>query len=196
MDEAAGASAKQVVLLKARRFGDARGWFEELHSDARFAALGIDLRFVQSNQSFSAAPGTLRGIHFQAPPAAQAKLVRCVRGRIMDYAVDLRTGSPTYGRHVGAELTAERGEALLVPVGFGHAFLTLEPDCQVSYMVSGPYAPPLEGGVAWDDPDLAIDWPIPAGGPVLSDKDRVLPRLADFQSPFAYDGEPMRLVTI
>jgi dTDP-4-dehydrorhamnose 3,5-epimerase len=180
-----------VILIKTRRFGDDRGWFSETYAEAKYAALGVDVRFVQDNQSFSAAVGTLRGIHFQTPPHAQAKLVRCARGSIMDYAVDLRAGSPTYGRHVAAELSAENGDQLYVPVGFGHAFVTLTLDAEVAYKVSDVYAPDCDGGVRWDDPAIGIDWPLPAGGPVLSDKDKALPLLRDFHSPFAYDGRPL-----
>ncbi|MFN3352098.1 MAG: dTDP-4-dehydrorhamnose 3,5-epimerase family protein, partial [Brevundimonas sp.] len=135
--------------------------------------------------------GTIRGIHFQSPPHAQAKLVRCVRGRIIDYAVDLRKGSPTYGQVAFAELSGENGRQLFVPVGYGHAFVTLEPDTEVAYKVSDVYSAECDGGVAWDCPDIGIDWPLPPSGPVLSDKDRALPRLAEFDSPFAYDGVPM-----
>lgn len=188
----AGARANVVKLLKPRRFGDARGWFMETYSEAAAAAAGIDVRFVQDNQSYSAYSGTIRGFHFQRPPHAQAKLVRCVRGSIMDYAVDVRRGSPTYGRYVAARLTAEHGEQLFVPVGFAHAFLTLEPDVEVAYKVSDIYAPDCDGGIVWNDPTIAADWPLPPGAEVtLSDKDRVLPTLAAFDSPFAYDGQPL-----
>lgn len=181
----------KVRLLKPRRFGDGRGWFMETYSEASATLAGIQDRFVQDNQSFSAFEGTIRGIHFQTPPHAQAKLVRCVRGAIIDYAVDLRRGSPTYGHHVAAELTAEGGEQLYVPVGFGHAFVTLQPDTEVAYKVSGVYAPDCDGGIVWNDPALGIDWPLPPTGPVLSDKDKILPTLSDFDSPFDYDGEPL-----
>jgi dTDP-4-dehydrorhamnose 3,5-epimerase len=183
-----------VRLIETRRFGDARGWFSETYAEAKYAALGVDVRFVQDNQSYSAFAGTVRGIHFQTAPHAQAKLVRCVRGAIVDYAVDLRKGSPTFGKVAFAELSAENGKQLFVPVGFGHAFVTLEPDTEVAYKVSDVYAADCDGGVAWDDPDLAIDWPLPPSGAVLSDKDKVLPRLADFDSPFTYDGAPMAVI--
>ena len=180
-----------VTLLRPKRFGDARGWFTETYSETAAAAAGITDRFVQDNQSFSAFEGTLRGIHYQKPPHAQAKLVRCVRGSIMDYAVDLRRGSPTYGRHVAAKLTAESGEQLYVLVGFGHAFVTLGPDVEVAYKVTDVYAPDCDGGILWSCPTIAIDWPLPASGPVLSDKDNRLPTLAQFDSPFDYDGRPL-----
>ncbi len=139
----------------------------------------------------SAQVGTIRGIHFQRAPHAQGKLVRCIRGRIMDYAVDLRRGSPTYGRHVSAELSGENGDQLWVPIGFGHAFVTLEPNTEVAYKVTDVYAPDCDGGVIWNDPIIGIEWPIPASGPVLSDKDGKLPTLSDFDSPFDYDGRPL-----
>lgn len=181
-----------VKLFKTKRFGDARGWFSETYSVATLHRLGVDLTFVQDNQSWSAAVGTVRGIHFQKPPHAQAKLVRCVAGSVMDFAVDLRRGSPTYGRHVRALLSRDNGDQLLVPVGFGHAFVTLEPDSEVAYKVSDVYAPECEGGIIWNDPDIGIDWPLPGTGAVLSEKDRVLPALADFDSPFVYDGIPLK----
>lgn len=166
----------------------------ETYSETWAEAAGVRVRFVQDNQSFSAAEGTIRGLHYQRPPHAQAKLVRCVRGSIMDYAVDIRRGSPTYGRHVAVRLTAEGGEQLFVPVGFAHGFITLEPDVEVAYKVSDVYAPDCDGGLVWNDPQIGIDWPVPASGAVLSDRDRALPALADFQSPFEYDGRPMELL--
>lgn len=156
-------------------------------------SLGIDSTFVQDNQSYSKYSGTIRGIHFQRPPRAQAKLVRCVKGRILDYAVDLRRGSPTYGHHVCAELSAQNGHQLFVPIGFGHAFVTLEDDTEVAYKVSNVYSPEHDGGIVWNDPALGIDWPLPDGGAVLSAKDQALPLLAQFESPFEYDGNPLAL---
>lgn len=178
-------------MLTFPRFGDNRGWFMEVYSQAKARAAGIDAVFVQDNQSFSAFRGTIRGLHFQRPPHSQGKLVRCVRGAIMDYAVDLRRGSPTYGQHVAAKLTAEGGEQLYVPVGFGHAFITLQPDVEVAYKVTDFYSPECDGGVRWDCPTIGISWPLPASGPVLSDKDKLLPTLAEFDSPFDYDGRPL-----
>lgn len=180
-----------VTLIKTRRFEDSRGWFCETYVDRRWQENGVDADFVQDNHSYSAAAGTIRGIHFQAPPHAQAKLVRCVRGRIMDYAVDLRAGSPTFGKFVAAELSAENGDQLFIPVGFGHAFITLEPDCEVIYKVSDYYAPECDGGIRWDCPGLSIDWPLHGMEPSLSAKDCSLPVLAEFSSPFAYDGQPL-----
>ena len=163
----------------------------EVYSQPKAQAAGIDAIFVQDNQSFSTFQGTIRGIHFQRPPHGQGKLVRCVRGTIMDYAVDLRRGSPTYGQHVAAKLTAKGGEQLYIPVGFGHAFITLEPDVEVAYKVTDLYSPECDGGVRWDCPTIGIDWPLPVSGPVLSDKDKLLPTLADFDSPFDYDGQQL-----
>ncbi|MEJ6010317.1 dTDP-4-dehydrorhamnose 3,5-epimerase [Novosphingobium aquae] len=173
------------------RHGDARGWFTESYSRRRLAELGIADDFVQDNHSFSAARGTLRGLHFQTPPHGQAKLVRCLAGAIWDVAVDLRAGSPTYGKWVGCALTAAGGEQLYVPVGFAHGFFTLTDNVEVAYKTSDYYAPDCDSGVAWDDPDIALAWPLEGLEPMLSDKDRKLPRLADFVSLFAYDGVPM-----
>lgn len=179
-----------VQLIEPKRFGDARGWFTETYSEPTFAARGIKCRFVQDNHSLSVAPYVLRGLHFQRPPYGQDKLVRCVRGRIFDVAVDVRTGSPTFGHWVSAELSAENGRQLFIPVGFAHAFLTLEPNCEVTYKCSETYAPSHDGGVRWDT--AGIDWPLPADiRPELSDKDIALPSLAEFRSPFPYDGRPL-----
>lgn len=179
------------TLIRPRRFGDDRGWFMETYSEAAAERAGITDRFVQDNQSFSAFQGTIRGIHYQRSPNAQAKLVRCLRGSIMDYAVDLRRDSPTFGQHVSAKLTAEGGEQLYVPVGYGHAFVTLEPGVEVAYKVNNIYAPDCDGGILWSCPTIGIDWPLPSSGPVLSDKDQRLPALAEFDSPFEYDGRPL-----
>ena len=179
------------TLLVPPRHGDARGWFSESYSKRRLAEAGIDDEFVQDNHSFSAARGTLRGIHFQTPPRAQAKIVRCLAGAIWDVAVDLRAGSPTYGRWVASELTAAGGEQLYVPVGFGHGFVTLSENAEVAYKTSDYYAPECDAGLAWDDPAMAIAWPDLGSLPLLSDKDRTLPGLAQFVSPFAYDGTPL-----
>jgi dTDP-4-dehydrorhamnose 3,5-epimerase len=179
-----------VQLTKPRRFGDTRGWFTEVYSVPAFAAVGIDCTFVQDNHSLSVPTYTLRGLHFQTPPHGQAKLVRCIRGRIFDVVVDVRRGSPTWGQWVAAELSAENGHQLFVPVGFAHGFLTLEPECEVTYKCSATYAPTHDGGIHWDSVD--IDWPIPVGTvPELSAKDAELPALADFDSPFDYDGRPL-----
>ena len=185
-------TSSRVVVVTPRRFGDDRGWFAETFNARRLAEMGIIRPFVQDNHSLSRLQHTIRGIHFQSPPNAQDKLVRCVRGRIVDIAVDLRAGSPTFGRWVGTELSAENGSQLYVPVGFGHAFLTLEPDCEVIYKVSDYYAPESEGGIRWDDPQLAIPWKLaPGEAPALSAKDMQLPPLSEFRSPFEYDGCPL-----
>ena len=177
-------------LIRPSRFGDARGWFAETYHAARYAQLGVDAVFCQDNHVLSRAAGVLRGLHFQRPPHAQAKLVRCVRGRIWDVAVDIRVGSPTYGEWAGAELDADSGVQVFVPIGFAHGYLTLEPNTEVEYKVSEYYAPASEGGVVWNDPDVAVRWPLADRALILSDKDRRLPRLAQLGSPFAYDGAP------
>lgn len=174
-----------VRILTPRRFGDHRGFFSETYNRETFAKAGVTLTFVQDNHSLSAAVGTLRGLHFQSHPAAQDKLVRVARGRILDVAVDLRRSSPSYGQHVAVELSAENWRQLLIPVGFAHGFITLEPDTEVLYKVTDLYSAAHDLGLAWDDPALGIDWPLPPGGPVLSDKDRHHPRLADLPEYFA-----------
>ena len=180
-----------VILLKTKRHQDERGWFSETYNRKSYLELGVDVVFCQDNHSLSRPIGVLRGLHFQRPPHAQAKLVRCVLGRIWDVAVDIRAGSPTYGRWAGAELTAENGRQLYVPAGFAHGFVTLEPDTEVEYKVSAFYDRDSEGGLIWNDPALDLPWPLPPGGPVVSDKDELLPGLADFESPFEYDGTPL-----
>jgi dTDP-4-dehydrorhamnose 3,5-epimerase len=167
------------LLLTVRRFADPRGVFTETYSRRDFAAVGIGEEFVQDNQSLSVHPGTVRGLHFQVPPAPQAKLVRVLRGRILDVAVDLRPGSPSFGRHVAVELSAANGLMLYIPVGFAHGFATREADTEVAYKASGLYAPDCDRGLAWDDPALGIDWQVEPASAVLSDKDRRWPRLAD-----------------
>ncbi|SEL51304.1 dTDP-4-dehydrorhamnose 3,5-epimerase [Bosea lupini] len=179
-----------VVLIKPKKFGDARGYFLETYSVEAFAAAGIDAVFVQDNQSLSVTRGVVRGLHFQGPPAPQAKLIRVLRGAIFDVTVDIRVGSPSYGRWCATTLTAEGAEQLLVPRGFAHGFCTLEPNTEVVYKVDGPYAPETEGGIAWNDPDLAIDWPVAAAEAQLSGKDAALPGFAGFASPFRYEARP------
>lgn len=178
-------------LIVPKRHSDGRGWFVESYNRRRLADEGVGFEFVQDNHSYSADRGTIRGIHFQTPPHGQGKLVRCVAGAIWDVAVDLRAGSPTYGRWVSAELTAAGGEQLFVPVGFGHGFITLTDHVEVIYKVSDYYHSSSEAGVFWNDPDLAIDWPLNDQTPVLSAKDEQLPSLSDFTSPFAYHGQPL-----
>lgn len=172
------------ALVTPRRFGDHRGYFLETYAATDFAALGIGAAFVQDNQSLSAKRGTVRGLHFQVPPRAQAKLVRVLRGSILDVAVDIRRGSPSYGRHVAAVLSAENARQLYIPTGFAHGFCTLEPDTEVAYKVSDTYAPDCDRGLAWDDPALAIAWPVPAEDAELSAKDRKQPLLAELPAWF------------
>ncbi|WP_299031846.1 dTDP-4-dehydrorhamnose 3,5-epimerase [uncultured Sulfitobacter sp.] len=171
-----------VLILTPQRHGDARGFFSESWNRARMADAGLDFDFVQDNHSLSAQVGTLRGLHYQSPPHAQAKLVRCGRGALWDVAVDFRAGSPTYGQWIGVDLTPENGRQLLIPAGFLHGFVTRAPDTEIIYKCTDYYAPECDGAVAWDDPDLAIDWGV--GAPVLSAKDAAAPKLADVTSPF------------
>ena len=173
-----------VLILTPARFGDDRGWFSETFNAARLAAAGLDMVWVQDNHSMSARVGTLRGLHFQAPPRAQDKLVRCSRGAILDVAVDIRRGSPGYGRWIGVELTAENGRQMLVPQGFLHGFVTRAADSEVQYKCSDVYAPECDGAVRWDDPQIGIDWGVSA--PVLSAKDSAAPAFRDFVSPFVW----------
>lgn len=182
-------SIPDVLILKPRRHTDARGYFMESYSRAGLSMLGLEPVFVQDNLSLSRRAGTLRGLHYQRPPQAQAKLIQVIQGRILDVAVDVRRGSPTYGRHAAVELSAETGEQVFVPGGFLHGFVTLEPDTLVLYKVDAPYARECEGSVRWDDADLGIDWGVSAGAATLSAKDVAAPAFADFDSPFVY-GEP------
>ena len=173
------------LLIEARRFGDHRGFFLETYSARDFAALGIGDAFVQDNHSLSSEPGTVRGLHFQVPPRAQAKLVRVLRGAILDIAVDIRRSSPGFGRHVAVELSAENARQLYIPVGFAHGFCTLRPDTEVAYKVSDFYAPAEERAIAWNDPDLALPWPFGEDAVRLSARDRAAPRLRDLPPFFA-----------
>lgn len=177
-----------LALLEPKVFRDERGFFLETYSEAAFAALGIDARFVQDNHAYSVQAGVLRGLHFQHPPFTQAKLVWVVRGRALDVVVDLRRGSPTFGRQYAVELSAENMQRLFVPRGFAHGYLTLAPDTEFLYKVDNVYAPQADAGVLWSDPDLGIDWPI--AEPLLSAKDRLLPRLKDLDTPFVYEPQP------
>ena len=177
-----------VLLLTPPRFGDSRGWFSETFSAARMAAAGIAGGFVQDNQSLSARPGTVRGLHFQIAPSAQGKLVRVLRGAVWDVAVDIRHGSENFGRHAGATLSAENGAQLWVPPGFAHGFCTLEPDTEVFYKVTTGYDRDAERGIAWNDPDLALPWPVTAARASLSEKDLALPRLRGCEAWFHADA--------
>ncbi|MBA3908671.1 MAG: dTDP-4-dehydrorhamnose 3,5-epimerase [Rhodobacter sp.] len=178
------AALADVVILTPRRFGDARGWFCETWNAARMEEAGLNFRWVQDNHSFSAAKGTLRGLHFQSPPRAQDKLVRCSRGAILDVVVDIRAGSPSCAQWLGVELSAGNGRQLLVPKGFLHGFLTLTDDAEVQYKCSDLYSPEHDGAVRWDDPAIGIDWGIRA--PILSEKDAGAPLLAEIGSPFRW----------
>ncbi len=173
-----------VRILIPRKHGDPRGYLSETYRKKDLAGAGIDADFVQENDSWSARPGTVRGLHFQAPPAAQAKLIRVVSGAILDVSVDLRRRSPTYGRHVAVEVSREQWNQVFVPAGFAHGFCTLAPDTHVIYKTTAYYSPQHERGLLWNDPALGIDWPIPPGGPVLSDRDRTWPKLADLPAYF------------
>ena len=175
-----------VVQIIPRRFSDSRGFFSESWSRQFLAEYGIDLDFVQDNHSMSHDVGTVRGLHFQSPPHAQDKLVRCGRGRFLDVAVDIRKGSPTYGQSVMVELSFKNGKQLLIPAGFLHGFVTLEPDTEIIYKCTDYYALECEGAIRFDDPDIGIDWGIPLGKAILSDKDATAPFLKDFDSPFTY----------
>jgi len=177
-----------VKILTPQIFKDHRGFFSETYNKKVLAAVGIELDFVQDNHSLSRTRGVLRGLHYQSPPFAQAKLVRVVRGRIFDVAVDIRNGSPTFGKWVSAILSAEEWNQILVPVGFAHGFVTLEPDTEVIYKVTNYYAPQHDHGVLWNDPDIGIAWPVGPADITLSEKDRNQPRLRDIASPFTYEA--------
>lgn len=174
-----------VLVIEPARFGDTRGFFSETWNRARMADAGIEIDFVQDNHSMSEKSGTLRGLHFQAPPHAQAKLVRCGRGRLFDVAVDIRRGSPTFGQWAGEELSFDNGRQLLIPAGFAHGFVTREDMTEVVYKCSDYYAPTADGALAWDS--CGIDWGLDAL-PILSDKDAAAPALADFDSPFDWSA--------
>jgi dTDP-4-dehydrorhamnose 3,5-epimerase len=173
-----------VKLFRPKKFADARGFFCETFNARTYAEAGVTCVFVQDNQSWSRKAGTIRGLHFQRPPAAQAKLIRVVRGAIFDVAVDLRRGSPSYGRWCSATLTGDGGEQIFVPPGFAHGFCTLEQDTEVAYKVDSFYAPSCDAGLRWDDPDLAIGWPVRPTDAAVSDRDAVLPFFKNFVSPF------------
>ena len=176
-----------VVILTPRRFGDESGFFSESWNRRAMADLGLDIDFVQDNHSLSRDIGTVRGLHFQAPPHAQAKLVRCGRGRLFDVAVDIRKGSATFGQWVGVELSFDNGRQLLIPEGFLHGFVTRAPDTEIIYKCSDFYAPDADGAVRFDDPELGIDWGLEGITPKLSAKDEAAPLMRDFDSPFAWE---------
>ncbi|WP_425449964.1 dTDP-4-dehydrorhamnose 3,5-epimerase [Virgifigura deserti] len=179
-----GTAIPDIKLIQPVRHGDTRGFLSETYNKRMLAASGITVDFVQDNHSLSAASGTVRGLHFQSPPFAQTKLVRVTRGAIYDVAVDLRAGSPTFGRHVAAILSAEDWNQLLIPVGFAHGFCTLTAEAEVLYKVDQYYSRDNDLGLLWNDPDLAIDWPVEEASAILSEKDRRLPRLRDLPTWF------------
>lgn len=168
---------KGVFVLEPQVFGDARGWFMESWSQRKMHDAGIDVQFVQDNQSFSAQKGTLRGLHYQLNPMCQAKLLRCTRGKIFDVAVDIRKGSPQYGKWVGVELSAENKKQLFIPRGFAHGFITLTDDVEVQYKADNYYAPECDGNIRWDDPDIGVEWPLKPV--ILSEKDSKAPLLKE-----------------
>ena len=175
----------ELILIKPTRHKDERGFFSETYSRRRYKEVGIDVDFVQDNHSFSREPGTLRGLHFQAPPNAQGKLVRCSKGAIFDVAVDIRKGSPRYGDWAGYELTEGNAHQLYVPVGFAHGFVTLHPGSEIMYKCTDYYAPQTEGSIRWNDPDISINWPL-AEKFILNKRDAVAPLLKDFETPFIF----------
>lgn len=178
-----------LLVLEPRVFKDERGFFLESYNRESFKQVGIDCDFIQDNHAYSKDIGVLRGFHFQSPPTAQAKLVWVTRGAVLDIVVDLRKGSPQYGKSYQHILSADNFKRMFVPKGFGHAYVTIMPDTEFQYKVDAPYAPDHEGGIAWDDPDLAVDWSSALEGrtPILSAKDKCLTRLVDFDSPFIYE---------
>lgn len=178
----------EVVLVKPKRFGDSRGYFAETFRESLFEAEGIYGPFIQDNHSLSAQAGVIRGLHFQTQPTPQAKLVRCTRGSILDVAVDIRHGSPTFGKFVTAELSAENGHQLYIPVGFAHGLCTLEPNTEVQYKVTGYYDPDADKGVLWNDPEIGVEWPLSQTTPILSEKDGAQPRLSELPAYFPYES--------
>jgi len=181
-------SLEGVLLITPKRFEDARGHFSETWSRKILQEVGIDITWVQDNSSLSRDVGTVRGLHYQAPPHAQAKLVRCGRGCLFDVAVDIRVGSPTYGHWVGQELSAENGRQMLIPEGFLHGFVTRAPETEILYKCSDYYAPACDGAVRFDSPGIGINWGLAGLEPVLSEKDAAAQGFSDFNSPFVYDG--------
>ncbi|MFB9974596.1 dTDP-4-dehydrorhamnose 3,5-epimerase [Allobacillus sp. SKP2-8] len=175
----------EVVVVEPKVFGDHRGWFMETYNELNFSEAGINVKFVQDNQSFSAAKGTLRGLHYQLNPKAQTKLVRCTKGAIYDVAVDIRKGSSTFGKWFGIELTAENKKQLLIPKGFAHGFMALTKDVEVQYKVDELYAPECDRGIIWNDPTIGIKWPMDID-PILSGKDEKAPVLNDAENNFSY----------
>ncbi len=184
--EVVGTVIPEVKIIIPKRFGDHRGFFSETYSRRDWVEAGINLIFVQDNHSYSAEQGTVRGLHYQMAPMAQDKLVRVAHGAILDVAVDLRKGSPTFGQHVSEVISADNWKQLLVPIGFAHGYVTLEPDTEVLYKTTDFYSPEHDRGIIWSDPDLGIDWGIEEGQATTSEKDRLLPRLSDMTEFFEY----------
>lgn len=182
--EIVGLAIPDVKLVTPKRFGDDRGFFSETYNAQRFKDAGITVDFIQDNHSYSAPAGTVRGLHYQAPPFAQSKLVRVLRGRILDVAVDVRKDSPTYGKWVSAELSAANGVQIFVPQGFLHGFATLEQDCEIAYKVDNYYSAECDGAVLWNDPDLGIDWGLDPSTVTLSGKDAAAQPFSEFRTPF------------
>lgn len=174
-----------VIILEPKVFGDHRGWFMESYNKEVFLKNGINIEFVQDNQSFSATKGTLRGLHYQMNPKAQTKLVRCTKGSIYDVAVDIRKGSPTYGEWFGIELSAENKKQLLVPKGFAHGFMTLTENVEVQYKVDEYYSPECDRGIIWNDPTIGVEWPMDLK-PILSEKDEKAPLFEQAENNFIY----------
>jgi dTDP-4-dehydrorhamnose 3,5-epimerase len=179
-------SIPDVLELRPAKRGDERGFFSETYVESAMASAGLPTQWVQDNHSYSAAQGVLRGLHYQMSPMAQDKLVRVVRGRILDVAVDIRMNSPSYGKWVSLEVSAQQWNQIFVPKGFAHGFLTLEPDTEVVYKVTNAYAPELDRCIAWDDPEIGIVWPLNGLQPVLSGKDAAAPRLSQQQTGFVF----------
>ena len=177
-----------LLSISVTRHGDARGFFAETYNQKAYSRAGIETVFVQDNHSVSEFAGTVRGLHYQSPPHAQTKLVRCGRGSLFDVAVDIRVGSPSYGQWHGEVLSSENGRQLYIPEGFAHGFMTLEDDTEIVYKCSDFYAPECEGAVRFDDPDIGVDWPNINGGTTLSEKDAIAPMLRDMKSPFSFEA--------
>jgi dTDP-4-dehydrorhamnose 3,5-epimerase len=181
-------SIPEVLILKPKKHGDHRGFFSETYNGSELTKCGVVVNFIQDNHSLSDQAGTLRGLHYQAPPFAQDKLVRVIRGAILDIAVDIRRGSPTFGQYVSEIISAEEWNQIFVPKGFAHGFITLQDSTEVIYKVSDHYAPDSDFGVRWDDPQLNIDWTVPHGNITLSEKDRNQPLLNEIEFPFEYEA--------
>jgi dTDP-4-dehydrorhamnose 3,5-epimerase len=188
MVEVETTSIPEVKIVRPKRIGDDRGFFSEWYNRAALSAQGVNVGFIQDNMALSSRKGTVRGLHFQAPPFAQAKLVGCVRGAVFDVAVDIRRGSPTFGRHIAVELSAANGWQLFIPAGFAHGYCTLEENSVLFYKVDAGYSPQHDAGVLWQDPDIGIAWPVTAEAAQLSKKDTTLPLLKDLPPIFSYDA--------